>query len=98
MTTRERLRAAARALSEAGVPDPDYDAGMLMEHVTGEPALKLRSGLGNGLTNEEIAARLREVKRPEKSVSGVLRAYRAGVGGAENGALWLMNQTECSDP
>jgi dihydroxy-acid dehydratase len=50
------------------------------------------------LSDEEIAARLREVKRPEKSVSGVLRAYRAGVGGAENGALWLMNQTECSDP
>ena len=50
------------------------------------------------LSDEEIAARLREAKRPEKSVSGVLRAYRAGVGGAENGALWLMNQTECSDP
>ena len=42
------------------------------------------------LSDEEIAARLREVKYPDKPVSGVLRAYRAGVRGAETGALWLM--------
>ncbi len=38
------------------MPDPDYDAGLLMEMVTGEPALKLRSGLGDALTDEQISA------------------------------------------
>ena len=42
------------------------------------------------LSDAELAARLQEVKRPEKPVSGVLRAYRKGVRGAETGALWLM--------
>ncbi len=42
------------------------------------------------LSDGELAARLRAVRRPEKPVSGVLRAYRGGVQGAETGALWLM--------
>lgn len=42
------------------------------------------------LSDEELRARLTAVKRPEKPVSGVLHAYRAGVRGAEEGALWLM--------
>ena len=42
------------------------------------------------LSDEELERRLREVKRPEKPASGVLNAYRAGVRGAETGALWLM--------
>jgi len=42
------------------------------------------------LSDAEIAARLAAVKRPSRPVSGVLRAYRAGVRGAEGGALWLM--------
>ena len=42
------------------------------------------------LSEEELARRLAEVQRPNKPVSGVLRAYRETVRGAEEGALWLM--------
>lgn len=38
---------------------------------------------------EELAKRQAAVKRPERKVSGVQAAYRAGVGGAEQGAVWL---------
>ncbi len=41
------------------------------------------------LTDEEIARRLTQVKRPDHSASGVLRAYRRGVSGSDKGALWL---------
>jgi dihydroxy-acid dehydratase len=41
------------------------------------------------LSDEEIAERLKEVKRPNHPAPGVLRAYRAGVSGSETGALWL---------
>lgn len=56
MTSRETLRAAARKLKEAGVPDADYDAGLLMESITGEPALKIRAGMTKDLTEKENAA------------------------------------------
>lgn len=42
------------------------------------------------VSDEELAARAKDMKRPDKPVSGVLAAYRAGVRGAEGGALWLM--------
>jgi dihydroxy-acid dehydratase len=38
---------------------------------------------------EEMEKRKTAVRRPEKKLSGILSAYRAGVGGAEQGALWL---------
>ena len=41
------------------------------------------------LSDEEIAARLKKIKRPDHPAPGVLRAYRAGVSGSETGALWL---------
>lgn len=37
----------------------------------------------------ELATRRAAVKRPERKLTGVQAAYRAGVGGAEQGALWL---------
>ena len=37
----------------------------------------------------ELEKRKAEVKRPERKLSGVLAAYRAGVGGADKGAIWL---------
>ena len=55
MTSRELLRAAARELRAAGVPDPEYDAGMLLAKVTGEPALKLRAGFTE-ITPEQASA------------------------------------------
>ncbi|MDR3563447.1 MAG: dihydroxy-acid dehydratase [Negativicutes bacterium] len=39
--------------------------------------------------HEELERRKAEVKRPVRKLSGVLAAYRAGVGGAEEGAVWL---------
>ena len=56
MTSREVLRAAAQELTEAGVPDADYDAGLLMERITGEPALQIRAGMTKDLTESENEA------------------------------------------
>ena len=36
-----------------------------------------------------LEARKKEIRRPDHPAPGVLRAYRAGVGGAQDGALWL---------
>ena len=41
------------------------------------------------VSDEEIATRLRTVKRPNHPADGVLRAYRAGVGDVNSGASWL---------
>ena len=44
------------------------------------------------LTDEEIAERLKTVRRPDHPAPGVLRAYRAGVSGSDKGALWLYGE------
>ena len=41
------------------------------------------------LSDEELASRRASVVRPDHPAHGFLRAYRDGVGGAQNGALWL---------
>lgn len=41
------------------------------------------------LTDEEIAERLKHVKRPDHPAQGVLAAYRKSVSASSNGALWL---------
>ncbi len=41
------------------------------------------------LSDEEIAERLKHVKRPDHPAPGVLSAYRRGVSGSDSGALWL---------
>ncbi len=41
------------------------------------------------LSDEELAQRKKEIVKPEHKAQGILNAYRNGVGGAENGALWL---------
>ncbi len=38
---------------------------------------------------EEIEKRLKDVKKPERQVTGALKAYRSGVAGSEEGAVWL---------
>ncbi len=40
----------------------------------------------------ELAKRANDLKHPERPLRGVLAAYRAGVGGAEQGALWLYKE------
>ena len=41
------------------------------------------------LSDEELEARKATIKRPDHPAPGVLKAYRDGVGGAQDGALWL---------
>jgi dihydroxy-acid dehydratase len=37
----------------------------------------------------ELEQRKKDIHRPERKLTGVLAAYRAGVSGAEEGAMWL---------
>ncbi|MEA4934638.1 MAG: dihydroxy-acid dehydratase [Lawsonibacter sp.] len=41
------------------------------------------------LSYEELERRKQTIRRPDHPAPGMLKAYRAGVGGAEEGALWL---------
>jgi dihydroxy-acid dehydratase len=41
---------------------------------------------------KDLEQRKAEVRKPERKLSGVLAAYRAGVGGAEQGAVWLYRE------
>ncbi|HEY3424545.1 MAG TPA: dihydroxy-acid dehydratase, partial [Negativicutes bacterium] len=41
------------------------------------------------LSPEELEQRKAVMQRPVRKLSGVLAAYRAGVAGAEQGAVWL---------
>ena len=39
--------------------------------------------------SEELERRKKDVQKPKRKLSGVLAAYRAGVAGAEQGAVWM---------
>ena len=41
------------------------------------------------LSDEALKERMKTVQKPDHPVPGVLAGYRAGVSGAEEGALWL---------
>ncbi len=41
------------------------------------------------VSDEEIARRLQEIKRPDHPAPGVLAAYRAMVEGVDKGCTWL---------
>lgn len=41
------------------------------------------------VSQEELAMRKEKIERPKRPLSGVLAAYRAGVSGAEKGAVWM---------
>ncbi len=43
------------------------------------------------VSDEELERRRKNWKRPDRPLKGVLAAYRAGVAGAEQGAVWLYN-------
>jgi dihydroxy-acid dehydratase len=44
------------------------------------------------VSDEELEKRKQSWKRPDKPVSGVMSAYRSGVAGADEGALWLYRE------
>lgn len=41
------------------------------------------------LSCQELEERKKHIRRPDHPAPGVLKAYRSGVGGAQDGALWL---------
>ena len=41
------------------------------------------------LSPEKLEQRKANIQKPERNLNGVLAAYRAGVSGAEQGAIWL---------
>ena len=42
MTPRELIRATASRFQDAGIPDPENDAALLLSHLTGRSSLELR--------------------------------------------------------
>ena len=46
------------------------------------------------VSSSEQEQRRARLKRPQRKLSGVLAAYRAGVGGAEEGAVWLYRDNQ----
>ena len=66
MNTRQLWRAGAEQLKAAGVPDPEYDSGMLLSHVTGRPHLTLRLGQEDASPREEAAFRRLLARRADR--------------------------------
>ena len=56
MSPQEAIRAAARRFTEAGVPDPVYDAAALLAHLTGREPLLLRTDRDTVLSPETLDA------------------------------------------
>lgn len=67
----------------AGGPLALVKDGDIIEINLAEKKLEIR------VAPEELEGRRAEINRPHGQISGVLAAYRAGVGGAEKGAVWL---------
>lgn len=56
MTPRELIRRSAAAFREAGVPDPEVDASLLLSHVTGKPPLMMRIDDWTALPEDVLSA------------------------------------------
>ena len=56
MTPRELIRQTASQFNQAGIPDPDTDAALLLSHLTGRPQLELRLDTGTQLSPDIITA------------------------------------------
>lgn len=56
MTPRELIRRSAAAFREAGVPDPEVDASLLLSHVTGRAPLLLRTDDWTALPEDVLSA------------------------------------------
>ena len=54
MTIREVLKAATARLENAGVPNGDYDAAVMLAHVLGEDALMLRMNSWKAMPQEKL--------------------------------------------
>jgi dihydroxy-acid dehydratase len=67
----------------AGGPLALVNDGDMIEINLEEKKLEIR------VSPEELHRRKAGVRKPERNLKGFLAAYRAGVGGAEEGAVWL---------
>lgn len=56
MTCRQLIKQAAIRLREAGIPDPEVDAALLLSHLTGKPALALRLDMDTRPDADTLAA------------------------------------------
>ncbi len=56
MTPRELIRQTAKQFLQAGIPDPETDAALLLSHLTGRPHLELRLDTGKQLSPDTVAA------------------------------------------
>ncbi len=54
MNPRALLKATASAFRDAGIPDPEVDAALLLSHVTGQPPLSLRLDMTTALPNDVL--------------------------------------------
>jgi len=76
MTPRELLRTLTADLHQAGVPDADVDASLLLAHVTGQPALNLRLDSWSQVSPEDESAvralcERRKMRIPLQYLTGV---------------------------
>lgn len=55
MTPRQLLRTTAAAFRQAGIPDAEVDASLLLSHVTGQPPLSLRLDMTTELPEEVLS-------------------------------------------
>ena len=54
MDPRALLKATASAFRDAGIPDPEVDAALLLSHVTGQPPLSLRLDMTTALPDDVL--------------------------------------------
>ena len=54
MNPRALLKATASAFRDAGIPDPEVDAALLLSHVTGQPPLSLRLDMTTVLSDDVL--------------------------------------------
>lgn len=76
MTPRELIRQTAASFQEAGVPDPEVDASLLLSHVTGCAPLLLRTDDWTALPDDvlsafDVLARRRMAREPLQYMLGV---------------------------
>ncbi len=81
MTPRELLRTLTAELRQAGVPDAEIDASLLLSHVTGQPALNLRLDSWSQVSPEdEISVRALCEKRKGRIPLQYLTGVQAFLG------------------
>lgn len=76
MTPREILRETAAMFRQAGIPDPDTDAGLLLEFLTGRAPLALRLDDETELPRETVNA---YIKLRDRRLTRVPLQYLTGV-------------------